>query len=141
MARVERRFGGRTGVMPGRDRLAYSPTDRPAGCIVCIAALPGSPGAWRFVPFAPEGPRSSLDHTRVCSPTKVRSCFVFLSLLARRDSLIPLFCYRLLLAIRTMTRITQTRSAHGNERLACISCGDIPRSTCFSRREVSVYVR
>lgn len=27
------------------DRLACSPTDRPAGCIVCIAALPGSLGA------------------------------------------------------------------------------------------------
>jgi len=77
--------------------------DRPAGCIVCIA-LPGSPGARRFVSFAPEGPRSwSLDHTRVCLPTKVRSClFMFLSL--HRDSLIPrMFFHRLLLVIRTMT--------------------------------------
>lgn len=84
------------------DRLACSPTDRPAGCIVCIAASPGSPGARRFVSFAPEGPRSSLD-TRVCSPTKVRSRFVFLSLLARL-SFPRIFRRRLLLAIRGPTR-------------------------------------
>lgn len=82
MARVERRGGargglGQTGVVPGSDRLRRA-TDRPAGCIVC-ASPPCRVRPMLHVLYLlpPEGPWPPLDHTRVCSPTKVPSCFFF----------------------------------------------------------------
>lgn len=126
MARVERRFGGRTGVMPGRDRLACSPTGRLHS--VHRRSLPGSPGTRPFSTFCPRrAPVVPRPHAGMLADKSSDACRPRLPspLLARHDSLITrMFPYRLPLAVRTMTPILHTDDdpQHAvNGRLACIS--------------------
>jgi len=83
------------------DRLACSPTGRLHSVLRRLAWFA------QCLAFCTFCPRRALVVPRlraVCSPTKVRSCFVFLSLVTTPR----MFCCRLLSAIKTMSAVTDT---------------------------------
>lgn len=103
-------------------RLIGTLVRRPAGCIVRIAAVPGSPSTRRFVPFAPEGPGRPSTTRGYARRQKFRAAaavFFFASRSSLRRS-------RSSIVIMHQDDDTDPRAIMG---ASCIDCGSI----CSSR--------